>query len=103
VGYDVIAIAERDDLVGRNDRTVLEIASGEGRAVITNDIKDFRPLAAERLAQGGTHAGLILLPASRTRTRRAMRPLANAIKRVLRDHRDGIKDSERWIPPLSGD
>ena len=101
-GYDVDAVAERDDLVGRSDRVVFEIASIEGRAVVTNNIKDFRPLAAEWLAQGRTHGGLILLPSSRTRTRPAVAALADAIEGILRSHPDGLSGSERWIGPLSG-
>ncbi len=58
-GHDVYAVAERDDLVGYSDRMVLEAADAEDRAVITNNIKDFRPIAAEWLAQGRTHPGLI--------------------------------------------
>jgi len=99
-GYDVVAVAERDDLVGSIDRVVLEIAATEERAVITNNVKDFRPLAAERLAQGRTHAGLILLPSKRTRTRAAVATLAGAIEKVLHDHPDGLAGSERWIGPL---
>src|SRR5258708_20086513 len=68
-GFDVEAVAERPDLVGCSDRVILEVASIENRAVITNNIKDFRPIAAECLAQGRVHAGLILLPSPRTRTR----------------------------------
>ena len=98
-GFDVVAVVERDDLTGRSDRAVLQVASGEGRAVVTKNIKDFRPLAAETLAQGESHAGLILLPASRTRTRDAIGMLAKAIEQILRDHPDGLKDSERWIGP----
>jgi hypothetical protein len=100
VGYDVVAVAERHDLVGSSDRTLLDIASSEGRAVITNNVKDFRPLAAERLAQGRNHAGLILLPATRSRTRAAAAPLATAIAQVLCDHPEGLTDSERWIDPF---
>ncbi len=100
-GCDVVAVAERDDLIGSSDRVVLNVASSEDRAVITNNIKDFRPLAAELLAQGLTHAGLILVPSSRTRTRSAVAALATAIEQILRDHPRGLKDSERWIAPLS--
>ncbi len=100
-GYDVVAVAERDDLAGSSDKVILDIASNEGRAVITNNIKDFRPLDAQRIAQGHSHAGLILLPSTRTRTRGAVSALATAIEQVLRDHPDGLRDSERWIgPPL---
>ena len=99
-GYDVHAVADRADLVGRSDRVIFEVACSEGRAVVTNNIKDFRPLAAEWLAQGRVHAGLILLPSTRTRTRYAIASVAAAIENVLRDHPDGLSGSERWIGPL---
>jgi len=99
-GYDVDAVADREDLVRRNDRFILEAACREGRAVVTNNIKDFRPLAAEWLAQGRVHAGLILLPSTGTRTRHAIASVAAAIENVLRDHPDGLRGSERWIGPL---
>ncbi len=101
-GHDVVAVAERTDLVGSSDRILLEIASSEGRAVVTNNVKDFRPLAAERLAQGRTHSGLILLPSTRTRTRSSAAELTGAIAKVLHDHRNGLSGSERWIGPLPG-
>ena len=99
-GYDVVAVVERVDLVGSIDSTILEVATGEGRAVVTNNIKDFRPLAAERLAQGRTHGGLILVPSTRTRSRAAVTVLAGAIEKVMRDHPEGLIASERWIGPL---
>jgi predicted nuclease of predicted toxin-antitoxin system len=99
-GYDVVAVADRYDLIGSSDAIVLEVATGEGRAVVTNNIKDFRPLAATRLAQGQTHAGLILVPSTRTRTRSAIAALAAAIEEVLHDHPEGLEGSERWIGPL---
>ena len=99
-GYDVHAVADREDLAGRSDRLILEVACGEGRAVVTNNIKDFRPPAAEWLAQGRVHTGLILLPSTRTRTRGAIAAVAAAIENVLRNHPDGLSGSERWIAPL---
>ncbi len=99
-GYDVDAVAEREDLAGRSDRIVFEAAIAEGRAVVTNNIKDFRPLAAERLAQGRGHCGLILLPSARTRTRQSVSAIAEAIESILRDHPVGLDSSERWIGPL---
>ena len=99
-GHDVDAVASREDLAGRGDRIIFEAACGEGRAVVTNNIKDFRPLAAEWLAQGRVHAGLILLPSTRTRTRHAIAAVAAAIEKILRDHPNGLNGSERWIGPL---
>jgi predicted nuclease of predicted toxin-antitoxin system len=99
-GYDVAAVAERHDLIASSDAIVLEVATNEGRAVVTNNIKDFRPLAATRLAHGQTHAGLILVPSTRTRTRSTTTALAAAIEKVLHDHPEGLEGSERWIGPL---
>jgi hypothetical protein len=82
-GYDVVAVADRDDLAGRSDRIIFEVASSEGRA------------------QGRVHSGLILLPSTRTRTRHAIAAVAGAIETVLRDHPDGLISSERWIGPLT--
>jgi predicted nuclease of predicted toxin-antitoxin system len=100
-GYDVDTVAGREDLAGRSDRIIFELACSEGRAVVTNNIKDFRPLAAEWLAHGRVHTGLILLPSTRIRTRNAIAAVAGAIENVLRDHPDGLSGSERWIGPLS--
>ncbi|HXB50528.1 MAG TPA: DUF5615 family PIN-like protein [Streptosporangiaceae bacterium] len=99
-GHDVDAVADRADLTGRSDRVIFEVATSEGRAVVTNNVKDFRPLAAEWLAQGRLHAGLILLPSTRTRTRHAIAAIADAIEGILCDHPDGLSASERWVSPL---
>jgi predicted nuclease of predicted toxin-antitoxin system len=99
-GYDVVAVAERVELIGSVDAVLLEVATSEGRAVITNNVKDFRPLAAEFLARGRAHGGLILVSSNRVRTRAAIVPLAAAIEKVFHDHPDGLASSERWVGPL---
>ncbi len=96
---DIDAIAERSDLPEASDTEVFDVASREQRAVVTNNVKDFRPLAAERLASGQGHAGLILVPANRDRSRDATGALADAIETLMRAHPDGIADAEHWIPP----
>jgi hypothetical protein len=100
-GFDVEAVADRPDLAGHSDRLIVEVACGGERAVATNTIKDFRPLAAQRLARGCVHAALILLPSSRTRTRAAIATLADRVASVPRDNPGGLASSERWIgaPP----
>lgn len=99
-GFDAEAVARRADLVGSSDRTIFEAAAAEARAVVTNNIKDFRPLAAEWLMTGRRHAGLILVPSTRTRTRSATSPLVAALEAILRRFPDGIADSEQWVGPL---
>lgn len=99
-GLDVEAVADRPGVVGHSDKAIFEVACSEDRAVVTNNIKDFRPLAAQWLAEGRVHAGLILLPSSRTRTRGAIPMLADRIASILREHPDGLAGSERWVGPL---
>jgi hypothetical protein len=86
-------------MVVASDSEVIETATREQRAVVTNDIKDFRPMAAERLADGRGHAGMILMPASRSRRRAATGALADAIEALMRAHPDGIHSAEHWIAP----
>ena len=99
-GHDVDAVVERADLLACSDEQILEQASKERRAVVTNNVTDFRPLAARWLADGRVHSGLILLPAARTRTGEVEGALADAVAAVLIEHPDGIVGSERWIGPL---
>jgi hypothetical protein len=98
-GLDVEAVVERADLLQAPDHQVIEAATHEGRAVVSNNIKDFRPLAAERVSDGRGHAGLILLPARRSRGRDATGALAGAIEAVMRAHPEGIPSAEHWIAP----
>jgi predicted nuclease of predicted toxin-antitoxin system len=99
-GLDVEGVVERADPLQASDHDVIAAATREGRAVVSNNIKDFRPLAAERVSDGRGHAGLILLPAGRSRSREATGTLADAIEAVMRAHPDGIPSAEHWIAPL---
>lgn len=59
-GHDVIAI-KRDwpELGSRVDPIVLEAAAAEGRAVVTNNVRDYR-IAHERLrVRGADHYGIV--------------------------------------------
>ncbi len=100
-GLDAEAVVERTDLRQAPDHEVVATAWREERAVVTNNVKDFRPLAAERVASGHGHTGLILLPAGRSRSRGATGAIADAIESVMRAHPDGIPSAEYWIAPWS--
>lgn len=96
-GLDAEAVGERDDLREAPDRDVMETAARERRAVVTNNVKDLRPIAAERLSVGRGHAGLVLLPATRSRRHDATVALADAIEAVARANPRGLAESERWV------
>lgn len=100
-GLDVEAVIERPDLPQAPDALLMEVAAAEGRAVVTNNLKDFRPLAAERIASGVGHAGLVLLPSRRSRSRDATGATADVIERLMRSHPNGIAGAEHWLKPFS--
>ena len=62
-GLDVVAVAERTDLRALPDEAVLDSARDEGRAVITRNIGDFARLHLQSLAEGRSHAGIVMVTA----------------------------------------
>jgi hypothetical protein len=97
-GHDAEAVTSRTDLANSTpDAQLMEIAHAEGRVIVTNNIKDFRPIAAQRIASGQGHSGLVLISPNTPRTRAATKHLADAIERALLANPDGLAGSERWI------
>ena len=97
-GLDVEAVTLREDIVDNaSDAEIMELAAREGRAVITNNVKDFRPIAARRLQRGQGHAGLILVPSARRRTKAANAAMADDIERIMRENPKGLEGAERWL------
>jgi predicted nuclease of predicted toxin-antitoxin system len=60
-GHDVLALAEDASFEGLPDPEVLELATSEGRVLITRNSRDFAPLAREWAEAQRSHAGLILI------------------------------------------
>lgn len=96
-GFDAIAVTERVDLIRQADQRLLEVGLIENRAVVTNNIRDFRPLAARRVVEGLGHAGIVLLPSRRHRTKSATVRIADAIASIMQAHPDGLANTERWL------
>lgn len=94
-GLDVDAVTLRHDIA--SDAAIMEVAAVEERAVVTNNIKDFRPIAARRVQRGQGHAGLMLVPSTRRRTKAANTALADAIELVMRTNPGRLGGRERWL------
>ena len=56
-GHDADSVAERN--LGIDDEPLLALCDHESRALVTNNVRDFVPLAREWAAAGRDHAGLI--------------------------------------------
>ena len=58
-GHDVVAVAERAELVALGDDELLGRMAHERRAIMTNNVKDFMPLASRAAVGADDHPGLL--------------------------------------------
>jgi uncharacterized protein YbjT (DUF2867 family) len=59
-GHDVLAITEHPGWAALSDPEVLAVARTERRAVVTNNLRDYRPLHADAITPGGPgHFGMV--------------------------------------------
>jgi predicted nuclease of predicted toxin-antitoxin system len=65
VGFDVQAVVEDSGLVGVEDPILYRVAQERGLRLVTENVKDFRPLMARALASGDQPAPLLLTTARR--------------------------------------
>src|SRR4051794_17209635 len=80
LGHDVIAVAERGDLRAMTDEEVLGRATSQGRWLLTENVKDFRPILIRAL-QGDSAVTGILCTSGRAfpRSRKNPGPLIHAL------------------------
>jgi len=98
-GHDVVAIKERPEWIQLSDDEVLALAIGERRAVVTNNLRDYRPRAAALVAAGSGHFGLIYVPADYRRTRRDTGRIVKALEKILAAEpgESGLTNREAWL------
>lgn len=60
-GHDAAAVAERPELRGLSDPSLFAAAQTEGRAVVTENVRDFVPLADDHESRGAAHHGLVFV------------------------------------------
>lgn len=65
LGHDVIAAVSDPELRGSSDTEVFLDAAATGRRIVTENIKDFRPLLLQAVAAAGPTAVLLLVPPQR--------------------------------------
>lgn len=98
--HDVIAVCERPDLISAEDETLLALSTVEQRALLTNNVRDFVPIATRWAGEGRSHYGLLLV-SDRTlqRSRNTIGAYVKAIDRLLREHpaEDSLRNQIRWL------
>jgi hypothetical protein len=99
-GHDVAAVAERADLIGLGDQELFHRMGLEERAIMTNNVKDFVPLAHRAAVEGRDHSGL-LLTSDKSLSRRldAVGRTVDALHEFLSRHddKDSCRNQVRWL------
>lgn len=96
-GLDAVAVSERPELRGQPDERLMGVAAEEDRAIVTNDVKDFRPIARRWHDGGRSHAGLVFIPKERDRARSSAARLASAIELLMITNPNGLANAEVWV------
>lgn len=101
-GHDVLAVAEDPALRALPDDAILEVARAQRRALVTDNVRDFRPLHHRAVAPGGSgHSGMVFLAGAR-RNRAAVGRIVAGLEAQLRAHPgdEDLADRELWLTGL---
>jgi Domain of unknown function (DUF5615) len=83
-GHDVEPVAGNPDREALSDPEVLALARAQHRAIVTNNLRDFRPLHHEAITPGGVgHFGMIFMPGSYRRTKADTGRIIAALEEIL--------------------
>ena len=96
-GHDVVAVAERADLRGTPDDVIFSEALADGRAIVTENIVDYRPLASEAL-RAGRAAPTLVFTSNRAYPRASRRTAGRMVMALdaLLAERDAL-EGEHWL------
>jgi hypothetical protein len=84
-------------LAGVSDEKQLDVASGAGRVLVSNNISDFVPLHARWIREGRTHSGIIVFPQQEFSTGEAVRRLARIVHTITaEDMRNRLEWLNNW-------
>lgn len=92
-GHDVVSVVADDSLRAASDPIVFTAAAAQGRRIVTENIRDFRPLLLAALAKEDSHAALLLVSPRRfargsgARTHALVGALAAWLDRASAEHR----------------
>ena len=99
-GHDAQTVSERG-LKGLDDEALLTLCQSEGRALMTNNVRDFVPLARSWAAAGRDHGGILLTSDARLPRHKRTIGRYTAILTALMDVNQAdraIANQTRWLP-----
>lgn len=92
------AVAERAEWRGQPDDVIFAIAQAKGRAIVTENVSDYRPLAAHALRSGRSHWGVVFSN-NRALPRGDARAIGRAVAALDALLAPGLdqRDLEHWL------
>jgi len=99
-GHDVESVSGRSEWQALSDAEVVEVARRERRAIVTNNLRDFRPLHHEAIVPSGSgHFGMVFVPGSYRRTKADVGRIVSALERKLDEYPgdEGLAGGETWL------
>jgi len=99
-GHDVESIAGVPGREAMSDTDVLALARTEHRAVVTNNLRDYRPLHNEAIVAGGEgHFGMIFIPGTYRRTKADAGRIIAALEAIPASHprENDLANGEAWL------
>lgn len=97
LGHDVIAVAERSDLRSMTDSEIFAWAANERRWLLTENVRDFRPLMLSTVQTEAKVGVLFASSRSFPRSRKNPGPLINALDRWLQAGPPDTPITEDWL------
>ena len=99
-GYDVEAVAGHPGREALSDLEIMAVARAEHRAIVTNNLRDYRPLHYEAIMPGGQgHFGMTFMPSSYRRTKVDTGRIIAALETKLAEFPGGedLANGEAWL------
>ena len=99
-GHDVQAVACHPEREALSDPQVMTPARTERRAIITNNVRDYRPLHVEAVTPGGQgHFGVIFMSGNYRRTKSDIGRIIADLEAKLTQYSgdEDLANAEEWL------
>ncbi|MDQ3809707.1 MAG: DUF5615 family PIN-like protein [Chloroflexota bacterium] len=99
-GHDAEAVKEHADWVGLSDADLVGVARREQRAIVTANVRHFRPLHAELITPGNAgHAGFVFMPTTYRLTKADIGRIITALEAKLAEYpsEQDLANGETWL------
>ena len=98
--HDVRAVAEHSGWAALSDPEMMALARTERKAIVTSNLRDYRPMHADANTPGGPgHFGMVFMPGSYRRTKADTGRIISALEAKLTEYPgdDDLANGECWL------